>query len=235
MESNMKVGKIIGTLFIIGTVSGILSVVFIGTVNTTAGYLVQIAANSKQFIIGTLLILLMGFSLAFIPIILYPILKKYNSTFALGYVVFRGALETLTYIAIWVSLLILLHVAQNDSISLNSNNPGLKTLGYFVVKCRELCMLSTILVFSIGTLLFYTVLYQSKLVPYWLSIWGLIAIVLHLLTAFLILFGFQTELSWSNTVLEFPIFLQEMVMAVWLIVKGFNTESIDKKIEKYRR
>jgi len=83
-----------------------------------------------------------------------------------------------------------------------------------------------VFVFSLGALIFYTLLYQSNLIPRWISVWGFIAIILHLATGFLIIFGLQTGFDTSNFIMNFPIFLQEMVMAVWLIVKGFNPSAI---------
>jgi hypothetical protein len=69
-------------------------------------------------------------------------------------------------------------------------------------------------------------LYQSKLIPRWISGWGLIAAILWLATTFLDLFGIISAWSTVQVVLALPIGLQEMVMAVWLIVKGFNQSAI---------
>ena len=222
MAENRKIGILIGVLFIIGTVSGILGGVLTGTMNNPHEYFVQIASNSNKYILGACFTLCMGFSLAFIPIIIYPILKKQNETLALGYVVFRGALETITYIGIFVCMIMMLKIGQNY---LNE----LENIGILIYKFRNLCLLATVYVFSIGALLFYVGLYKSKLIPRWLSIWGIVAIILYLLTGLLITFGLQTETSVSTIIMNFPIFLQEMVMAVWLIVKGFNFELIKEK------
>lgn len=66
------------------------------------------------------------------------------------------------------------------------------------------------------------VMYSSRLVPRWLSGWGLVGALLSLVallyTGFTQDFGFTTV----NKVLRAPIGLQEMVLAVWLIAKGFN-------------
>ena len=75
--------------------------------------------------------------------------------------------------------------------------------------------------------MFYWLLFQSKLIPRWLSIWGLIGIVLHFATGLLMLFKLQLETSTLNTIMNFPIFLQEMVIAIWLIVKGFNLKEMN--------
>ena len=222
METNRKTGIIIGILYIIGTVSGILSGLL---TRFPSDYFSRIAAAHYQFTLGALFILIMGFSLALIPIILYPILKKQNKILALGYVVFRGALETFTYITLFISVMLLLKLGQHYAG--NDNAQSLDNASFLVTKFHDLNMLIVCFVFSIGALLFYTLLYQSKLIPRWLSVWGIIAIVLHLTTGFLILFELQTEFSIPNMLMNFPIFLQEMVMAVWLIIKGFNLEFIN--------
>jgi hypothetical protein len=220
MTENRKAGIFIGALYIIGTISGMLSVVFAGTMDNSQEYFVQIVSKNGRYILGALFILCMGFSLAFIPIIIYPILKRQNKSLALGYVVFRGALETVTYIGTFVCMLMSLEIGKNIN--------EIENIGILIYKLRELTTLTTTYVFSIGAFIFYCVLYQSKLIPHWLSLWGMIAIILHLLTGILIMFGLQTTMSTVNFIMNFPIFLQEMVMAVWLIIKGFNFEKIEK-------
>jgi uncharacterized membrane protein len=79
-------------------------------------------------------------------------------------------------------------------------------------------------VFCLGALMFYHVLYRSGLVPRWLSGWGLLGILLYLAAALLVLFG-QINPDSTQVVLELPLAVQEMVLAVWPIVKGFNCVS----------
>ena len=77
--------------------------------------------------------------------------------------------------------------------------------------------------YCLGALIFYYLLYQSKLVPRWLSAWGLIGATL-LLT--------RVPLSWfvfdplSTSLLAIPIIVNELVLAYWLIVKGFDSPAI---------
>jgi hypothetical protein len=75
--------------------------------------------------------------------------------------------------------------------------------------------------------MFYTVLYQSKLIPRWISGWGLIAATLWLAVGLLGVFHLIVPMSTIQVVLSLPIGLQEMVMAVWLIVKGFDSASVN--------
>jgi hypothetical protein len=70
-------------------------------------------------------------------------------------------------------------------------------------------------------------LYQSKLIPRWITIWGFIAIIMHFSTAILMLYGFvESGMSTIMSLINMPIFFQEMVMAIWLIVKGFDPSVI---------
>jgi hypothetical protein len=224
MNTYRKTAIIVGVLYIIGTVTGILSVVFTSAIFNAPDFLGQASANQSQIITGALFVLMMGFSLALIPVLLFPILKKQNEAMALGYVVFRGALETVTTIITAISWLLLLPLSQEYVKGSPLAAPYFQTFGTLLRGIGDLPMGA--FVFGLGALIFYSLLYQSKLIPRWLSIWGLIAIVLHLTTGLLILFGLQTGFDTSNLVMNFPIFLQEMVMAVWLIVKGFNPSAI---------
>jgi len=54
----------------------------------------------------------MGLALAMVPVMLFPIFKKYNEVLALGYVVFRGALEAVTDIAIVITWLFLVTLSR---------------------------------------------------------------------------------------------------------------------------
>jgi len=224
MDTNRKTAIIVGVLFIIGTVAGILSVVFTSSILNAPDYLIKISANENKIIIGALFVLVMGFALALVPIIMFPIFKKHNEVLAIGYVVFRGALETITAIIAAISWLLLLPLSQEYVKAVSPDISYFQIFGTLLQRVSELPM--GVFVFGLGALIFYCLLYQSKLIPRWLSVWGIIAIILHLITGVLILFGLQSDFSTSNFIMNFPIFLQEMVMAVWLIVKGFNPSAI---------
>ena len=77
MNTNRKTAIIVGVLFIIGTVAGILSVVFTGAILNAPDYLMKISANENKIIIGALFVLVMGFVLAMVPFIMFPIFKKH--------------------------------------------------------------------------------------------------------------------------------------------------------------
>jgi hypothetical protein len=82
--------------------------------------------------------------------------------------------------------------------------------------------------FSLGAFMLNHVLYRARLVPRWLSVWGLVAATSILTARVLLMFGVELESS-TVTVLDAPIMLQEVVLAVWLIGKGFNPAALAAK------
>ena len=226
MINYRKTALSVGVLYIIGTVAGILSVAVSGPVRAEA-YLASIAAKPNPIIIAALFVLLMGLALALVPILLYPLLRKYNEVLAMGYVVFRGALETALYIGMTVGWLVLIVLSQEYVKAGAQSASYFQTLGTLLLASNESLNTILIIVFSLNALMLYTVFYQSKLIPRWISVWGFIAILLHLTTAFLLVFSVvESTISPVLMVFNLLILVQEMVMAVWLIVKGFNPQTI---------
>lgn len=221
MNTNRTTAITVGVLYIIGTVAGILSVVFSEPIRNAPDLLIQIAANEPQLALGALCILIMGLALAMIPIILFPILKKFNETLALGYVVFRGGFEAVAYILMSIGWLLLLPLSRAYVQTGASDSSDLRSWDALLLNASEIGSILTI-VFCLGALMFYYTLYQSKLIPRWLSGWGLIGVIPYLASGLFVMFGIIESLSTTHTVLEVPLALQEMVLAVWLIVKGFN-------------
>jgi len=213
MSADRKAAVWIGVLYIIGTVAFVLSAVVTSAVLTGPAYLAQVAAQPNQLAIGALLVLLAAFALAMVPVVFWPVGKRYNETLAMGYVVFRGALETVMYIVGALGWLLLIPL---------STQPDAAPLAGFVRTVDTVIwdQLQPI-PFVLGALMFYVLLYQSRLVPRWLSAWGLVAAALGIVPPLGGMFGLS-----SLGVLVAPLFLQEMVMAVWLIAKGFNPMAV---------
>jgi hypothetical protein len=208
MSADRKAAVWIGVLYIIGTVVLILSGVVTSGVLTGPAYLAQVAAQPNQLAIGALLVLLAGFSLAMVPVVFWPIGKRYNETLAMGYVVFRGAIETVIYVFGALGWLLL--------IALSAEPEAASLAGLVRTENAVLWEQVGVIPFALGALLFSVLLYQSRLVPRWLSAWGLVGAVLYVVPALGSMFGL------SLGFLMAPLAVQEMVMAVWLIAKGFN-------------
>lgn len=218
--ASKKTARIVGILYVIGTVAGILSLVFVGPILGDPNYLSKISENQTQIVIGCLLVLTMGFSLAMMSVMLFPVLKKHNEALALGVVVFRGTLEAVMYIAAVLCWLLLLTVSREYVKAGAADVSAFQTLGTLLLKADDQIGSILSIVFSLGALMIYYVFYRSKLIPRWLSGWGMIAAIPYLAAGLIAMFGTNLE------ILMMPLALQEMVMAVWLIVKGFDPSVI---------
>ncbi|RPH75552.1 DUF4386 domain-containing protein [bacterium] len=226
-ETNRKTALTVGVLYIIGTVAGILSLVFMGPVLESPDYLAQVSTNPNQIVIGALFVLTMGLALAMVPVMMFPTLKRYNEALAVGYVVFRGALEAVTYLALVIGWLSLPLISQVYIQASAVDASYFQSLGDLVLQAHDQIGHVLAIVFILGALMFYYVLYQSKLVPRWLSGWGLLAAIPYFVSGVSGLFALLSPMSTTQMVLVLPLAVQEMVLAVWLIFKGFNSASVN--------
>ena len=212
-----KTAITVGVLFIIGDIAGVLSYVVTGGLLNGTDALTKIAASQDQLVLGALLVLVMGLSLAMVPVVMYPVFKKYNEVLALGSVVFRGALETVAYMATAGIWLLLVELSREHADAASSGASHVQALSSLLVTAQgSIAAYLTSIAFSLGALMFYYLFYQSRLIPRWLSVWGLVGAALYLASPLLDMFGHGFGLLMA------PLAVAEIVLAVWLIVRGLN-------------
>jgi hypothetical protein len=102
----------------------------------------------------------------------------------------------------------------------------LQASGSLLMAVRSWAGMAGTLAFYPAGLLYYIVFYRSRLIPRWLSGWGIVAVMMGFAASILVVFQAISPMSPPQIVLNLPIFLQEMVLAVWLIAKGFNPSAI---------
>jgi hypothetical protein len=231
MNANKKTARAVGGAFVIGTVAGILSRVVTGPIQNARDYLMGVPASETRLVVGALFVVVMGLALAMVPVLMFPILRKRNEALALAYVVFRGGLETVTYLAIATGWLLLVPISQIYAQAGAWDASNAQALGTLLLEAKEIGSVLAI-VFCLGALIFNYLLYQTELVPRWLSGWGLIAIVPYLAAGLFSMFGIIDALSPIYATLNLPSGLQEMILAVWLIVRGFNSSATVFKAAK---
>jgi len=227
MITHRRIATLVGMLFIVGTVAGVLSVVTTDSILNDSDYLTKISENRDQFVLGALFVLTMGLSLAMMAIVIYPVLKQENEILALSFVVFRGALETFTYMAFVIVWLFLLAVSQDY---VNAGAPvdaaHYHTVGTSLLDVNDWIGELTQIVFPLGALILYYVLYRARLIPRWISGWGLLSLIPYFAATFLALFDVIEPAGGTESAMRMPLAFQEMVMALWLIAKGFNTSAV---------
>ena len=218
MNSTRKIGAITGVILIIATVAAHVANA-LTPVLTGTDYLTRFSAQSNQVAAGALIYLSAYFASAGIAVVMYPVLKRWNAGLALGSVVFR-TIEAAFYMVGLVCLLSLSTLGQQFTTAGAADRASLQAIGDSLVSVHDYAGLVAVFAFCLGASMYYTLFFQSRLIPRWLSGFGIVAIIL--MTAACVLALFSGNRITSYIPLAFPIFLQEMVLAVWLIAKGFN-------------
>jgi len=224
--TNRKNAVIAGVLFIIGTVSGVIEAILCSPVLNAPDYLLRMSANENLITIGAILQFIMAISCAGISLALYPILKKFSEGLAIGAVGFR-LIENMLQILKAVSMVSLLALSQEFIRAESPTNSYFQGAGEIITASSDWMIHGAGLIcFSIGAAMYYIVFYQHRLLPRWLSVWGLVGITLVTIGGVLIMLHVIPSFGTVQLILNLPIFPQEMVFAVWLIVKGFNPSAV---------
>ncbi|MGK5508352.1 DUF4386 domain-containing protein [Brevibacillus formosus] len=222
-DASRRSAVMTGVLLIAGVVTGILSVV---PVIDGADYLVMASPNENHVLIGAFFQLLMIVAYVGIPILMYPILSKHNKSFAIGSVAF-GIIAGV-FIILGVIVLLLLLTVSHEFVKIGTLHVSyFQTLGGLLREGRDLVNhVATTLAFALAMFLFTCVFYQTQLVPRWLSVWGLIGSTLSILASLLFMIRF-IGLDATYMMLNIPIAFQQLVLAIWLIIRGFNPTKQD--------
>ena len=223
MDFYRKTAIIVGALFIIATATTMVSIIFMGSsLEDNPVDFAKVADNDNGIIISVIFWIILAVSVTGIGFFMYPILKKYDQGLALGYLAFR-LIETVLILVAAISLQSLLTLSQEyitrttDVTYYESSGTLLKALFDWSF------IIGTMIFLGLGGLVLNYILYQLKLVPRWLSGWGFIG------AACVLLYGLTSLFDYDPAILSAPIAIQEMIFAVWLIVKGFDTSVIDSQ------
>jgi len=219
-----RTAVVVGVLLIVCSAASILSVAPLGSMLDSPVDLARLAANDDRVVLAALIEFVWAVSGAGIAIALYPVLRRYGRAMALGAVAAR-VVEGVLVLAGTLSLLALLTLAQESLSSGWTDNTSTDASVQVLLAVREwVPSFMVLLPFLLGAGMYYYLMYRSTIIPRWLSVWGLLAVALSFVAT--LYSGFTQEFGFTtlNTALNVPIGLQELVLAVWLIAKGFNQE-----------
>jgi hypothetical protein len=228
MNANRRSAIVTGVLFVVATGAALAAATVEPGLNGT-DYLARLAANAGPLAGGALLYLLAAFTSVGIAIALYPVLKPGNAGLALGSVVFR-TIEAVMYIVAVVSLLSLGTLSQHAAQAGAADQVALTALGDVLRRGREHASLAGVFAFSLGAGMYYYLFWQTRLIPRWLAGWGIAASGLILTACVLAVFNDRYVTEYAPLIL--PIAGQEMVLAGWLLVKGFNAPALAARSAK---
>lgn len=219
MNSDRRTAIILGILLISGILFGILNSV---PALENTDYLTKLSAIKTQVLIAVFFQSAMAAVYVCIAVLLYPIIKKYNEGFAIGYFGFRIIGAAFLFVGI-VSLLLLLLLSQSFVSTGQLNSPYFQTIGELLRTGRDLMNhIGMILPWSLGGLILYYCIFKMKLAPKWLSIWGIVGSSLTIIATLMLMLDFIKIVTPTYFMMNTPTALFELSLAFFLIVKGFN-------------
>lgn len=239
MNTYRKNAVMAGALYFLGTVFGVLGGIVGGKVlgslisgNPIIGVdmLGLAAAESAKISAGAFFTFMMGISLMAMTLFLYPVFKKDSEELALGLVLFRGALEGTSYFVTVLGMLTMVAIG-GEYISAGTGSTALQSMSNILYQFMSLKTPFGTLAFLIGATCLYISFFRTRLIPRWLTIWGLIGVIPYLANAILYLLHVD---SGFGMFLEVPLAIQELVMGAWLIIKGFDHGAVKKLDEAHQ-
>lgn len=217
MTANKGTARWVGMFFLFSNIVFIIgAVVFLEPTLSDPDYLNLVSTNRSQVVIGALLEILNAFAYLGIAVLMFPIFRKRYESVALAYVGLR-VLEFVAQILSDLSPLVLVTVGQAFVNSGGVDPSAYPVVGEALLASRDWAFQMVGITFSTGALFFYFMLYREELVPRLFSIWGLVGAAAVLInTVFDML-----AIPLPN--LGVLMLLNEVILGLWLIVKGFNS------------
>ncbi|WP_426448295.1 DUF4386 domain-containing protein [Paenibacillus sp. S-38] len=222
MNSNQRAAKLVGVLFILAAVTAVIGLVLYNPILQGPDYLIQGSRHEGQVILGAVMELILVVSAVGTATTMFPILRKHNETIALWHVCFRF-LEAVVITVGIISVLSLLTLSREfaaagapDAVSFQASGTVLKAIHDWTFLLGPNFML------GINTMMYSYIFYKSRLVPRFIPILGMTGAALIFSCSLLVMFGVIEQLSVWGAVLALPVAANEMILAVWLLVRGFN-------------
>lgn len=246
MNSYKKNAIGVGVLLICATILNVVGNNLYNHIIEAPDYLSRIPSSQGTIILGSLLVLLSAFACAGIAIGLYPVIRKHGEALALGSVGLR-VIESVLYTVAVVGVLSLVplsqeygRVAGSDAVAAAGSalaagagaSAAATAAGTILRAVDSWAGQVAVIAFVPGAIMYYWLLYRSRLVRRWLSGWGMVGAALSLVAVVLGMFGAVVPFSAVFVLMQLPLAVQELVLAVWLIAKGFDQSALtDRQAE----
>lgn len=211
----------IGWLFVLATVAGVLSVLVTSSTLGEEDLLSAVYAGQGSLIVGQMLVFLMLAAMVGTAVLLAPILRTYSENLALSYVLARTLEVAMIAIGV-VAVILLVPMSWNFAAADGGDMASARVLAESLKASSDWTgYLGAQMIFSISALVLNWAFLRNGLIPRWLALWGLIGVPLMFASGLLVMFESLNSSATMLNLLVVPLAVQEMAMALWLIVKGF--------------
>ncbi len=224
-DPTRKTALVGGALYLITFASSIPALFLLGPVLNNPDYIVS-AGPDTSVLLGCFLDMVNAIACIGTAVALFSVVKRQHEGFALGFVTTR-LLEAAVIMIGVISILSVVTLRQNLAASGGADQASLLVVGQSLVAVRDWTfLLGPNLMAGLNALLIGTLMYRSRLVPRLIPTIGLIAGVLLLADVTAIFFGSWALGSPWHGIAAVPIFVWELSLGVWLVLKGFKPSPI---------
>lgn len=218
--------RLAGLLILAGMAAGIFSV---APAIDAANYLTEAAKHPDEAILAAVFQFVMSLAYIGVAILLYPNIKRFGSSLSIGFLSFRIIAVSLSIIGTTL-LLSVLALSQEYSQNPLQDRQSLEVWGNVLKTSRDyINHVFMVLVLCAGNFILYVLFFKSKLIPQWLSVWGMTGAFLSVTASMLVLFRKVDIITYEYLALNVPTAVQELVLGVWLIAKGVDKRVIKEK------
>ncbi|PHS54296.1 MAG: hypothetical protein COB01_01460 [Lutibacter sp.] len=219
----MNKGKTVGILFLASIILGVVIYQILqGPILFADDFLTATSDNKNHIITSTVLGLLNGLITIVIAVLMLPVFKQYN--FSLTFLYLSFTIANFVMIAIDnVSVLSILELSLNHSKYEVDNVGVFGIIGELLYQKHWWTHYMSLLSSSFYMFTFYLLFYQSKLIPKFLSLFGLIAVSMMFIEILSSIFGQSIGI-----ILMLPLGIAQLSLVVWLLIKGINQQNNTK-------
>lgn len=217
-DSRRAYAGLIGALFLAAIV---LYGVGNGLVMSVVGvpdFLATVSAHQITVALGALLMLLNSLAVVGLGVLFFPILEPFGKRTALAYLAARIVEAVLLAVGV-VWLLMIVPLGQHGA-GAGAASDGARALWSLAIQANALSYQIAMMALGLGSIVLCALLIRTRLIPRFLSVWGLIGYAIFLAGAIAEIVGIHI-----GVLLSIPGGLFELMLGGWLLVRGFRAEA----------
>jgi hypothetical protein len=220
MKSDRRVAIAVGVLYLAGMIFGVVGNMLVQSSLAIPDYLSSLSANGLKVAIGAMLMLMTAAWDATHGILMFPILKKHQERIAFGYLGFR--IVNAVFLAIQVLFVLMQIPMGSEYLKAGGHDTyNLQSLSTLFINGNLYAYQIAMIFVGLASLMLCYSFYQTKLLPRFIAVWGLVGYATILCGSVLEVLGYGMHLI--HTI---PGGLWELFAGVWLIARGFNSSAI---------
>src|SRR6476660_193779 len=217
--SRMTYSRLIGALFLSGFLLYGVGSSLVTSVVGAPDFLSTLSGHQTTLVLGAFLMLLNTAVDVGKGVLFFPILEKHGKRTALAYLAALIVEVVLLDVGV-LALLMIVPLAQQGVDAGQASVGWAKALGSLAVQSNTMAYQIGQMSLGLGAVFLCLLLFRTRLIPRFLSIWGLVGYAILMAGTIAEIFGIHI-----GVMLSIPGGLFEVGLGFWLIIKGFQPEA----------